>query len=756
MVRIIWQNRILSLILFIVLIIFFSCQSDKKLLNNPSSQKPETEFVNNLMERMTLEEKIGQLNLYTAGGDVTGPTMNGNYIAKVKAGRVGAVFNALSVSFNKELQRMAVEETRLGIPLLFGYDVIHGYRTIFPIPLAESCSWNLELMEKTAALAAEEAASAGINWTFSPMLDISRDPRWGRVAEGSGEDPFLGSMIARTRVKGYQGEDPESPQTILACVKHFAAYGAPVAGRDYATVDMSERMFRDVYLPPYQAAIEAGASTVMTAFNEFDGVPATANSYLLDSILRKEWGFDGFVVTDFNSIKELNNHGFSENDEMAAILSLNAGVDMDMQSDIYAANLMNLVKSNRIEEKKIDEAVRRILIMKYRLGLFRDPYLYLDEEREKATIYSNKILNHALASALESIVLLRNENYGGGKILPLSKGIKNLAIIGPMGKNKLDMLGCWHAAGDERKVTNLFEGIQEQVSQLNILYSLGCDFEGEDISGFSHAVKTAQQADVVILAMGENDAQNGEAASRSQIGFPGVQSRLIAEIRKTGKPTVLLVMAGRPIILNDEEQQIPAIINTWHLGTQGGRAIAQVLFGDYNPSGKLTMTIPRNEGQIPVFYSQKNTGRPYNPKDRFTTKYLDIPNEPLFPFGFGLSYTQFDYSSLQLSDSIISPQEELVVKVMVRNSGKISGEEVVQLYVRDLVGSVTRPIKELKGFRKILLEPGEIRWVSFTLKSDDLRFYNREMKFVAEPGAFMVYAGTNSAECLSAKFNLIP
>lgn len=756
MVRIMWQNRRFFLILCIVLITFLSCQSDKKPANNPSSQKLEMEFVNSLMEQMTLEEKIGQLNLYTAGGDVTGPTMNENYIAEVKAGRVGAVFNALSVSFNKELQRMAVEETRLGIPLLFGYDVIHGYRTIFPIPLAESCSWNMELMEKTAALAAEEAASAGINWTFSPMLDISRDPRWGRVAEGSGEDPFLSSMIARARVKGYQGEDLESPQTILACVKHFAAYGAPVAGRDYATVDMSERMFRDVYLPPYQAAIEAGASTVMTAFNEFNGVPATANSYLLDSILRKEWGFDGFVVTDFNSIKELNNHGFSENDEMAAILSLNAGVDMDMQSDIYAANLMNLVKSNRIEEKKIDDAVRRILTLKYRLGLFKDPYLYLDEEREKTTIYSDKILNHALASALESIVLLRNENYGGGKILPLSKDIKNIAIIGPMGKNKLDMLGCWHAAGDERKVTNLFEGIQEVVPDANILYSLGCDFEGDDISGFSHAVKTAQQADVVVLAMGENDAQNGEAASRSQIGFPGVQSRLIAEIRKTGKPIVLLIMAGRPIIINNEEQQIPAIINTWHLGTQGGRAIAQVLFGGYNPSGKLTMTVPRNEGQIPVFYRQKNTGRPYNPQDRFTTKYLDIPNEPLFPFGFGLSYTQFDYSSLQLSDSIISQQEELVVKVMVRNSGKIGGEEVVQLYVRDLVGSVTRPIKELKGFQKIHLEPGESQWVSFTLKSDDLRFYNKEMKFVAEPGAFMVFAGTNSAECLSAKFNLIP
>lgn len=710
--------------------------------------------VASLLSRMTLEEKIGQMTLYTSGWSVTGPTLREGYKEDIRAGRCGNIFNAHTAAYNRDLQRIAVEETRLGIPLLFGYDVIHGHKTIFPIPLAEACSWDLALIEKSARLAAKEAAASGLHWTFNPMVDIARDPRWGRIAEGAGEDPYLGGLIAAAKVRGTQGNDLSDPYTLLACVKHLAAYGAAQAGRDYHTVDMSERMLREVYLPPYKAAIDAGCATVMTSFNEVDGVPASGSKWLLTDILRREWGFDGFVVTDYTSINEMIPHGFARDEKHAAELAANAGVDMDMQSAAYQNYLAKLVREGKVATATVDEAVRRILTYKYQLGLFDDPYRYSDVEREKQVVLSAEMLEHAREAARKSVVLLKNEPYLGQKLLPLSKDIQNIALIGPLADNQVDLLGTWHAAGDQSRVTTIRTALQDALPDARIWYAKGANMTDDDEGGFAEALEAASRAEVVVMTIGENFQQNGEAASRSELGLPGAQQALLEAIQATGKPVVAVVLAGRPLTIGWMQRHTPAILYAWHLGTMTAPALMDVLFGEYNPSGKLVITFPRNVGQIPIFYSMKNTGRPFNAQDKYTSKYIDTPNEPLYPFGYGLSYTTFQYSDLKLSKSTLGMNEKLQVEVTLKNTGDRAGEETVQLYVRDLVGSVTRPVKELKGFQKIFLRPGESRPVRFELSSDDLRFYTQNMEFKAEPGEFKVFVGGNSVEVLEAGFEL--
>ena len=701
-----------------------------------------------VLKLMTLQEKVGQMVLYTSDWDVTGPTIRSSYLDDIKKGNCGNIFNAHTVSYVRSLQKAAIEESRLGIPLLFGYDVIHGYRTIFPISLGESCSWDLAVIEKSARISAIEAAASGLNWTFAPMVDISVEPRWGRVSEGAGEDPFLGSCIARARVKGFQGSDLADTATILACVKHFAAYGAPQAGRDYNTVDMSKRVFLDTYLPPYRAAIEAGARTVMTSFNELDGVPSTGNKYLLTELLRKELGFKGLVVTDYTSINEMVNHGIVANEEEAGVLALNAGVDMDMQGEVYFKYLEKQVKAGVVKEKQIDDAVRRILRVKFELGLFEDPYKYCSEAREKADVYSKKNLEAALDVAKRSIVLLKNDNNA----LPLQKGEK-IVVIGELAASKRDLLGSWIAAGKWDKIPSLLDAMKAR--QVNITYAEGCKKMGDDKTGFAEAIRTASNADKIVMVIGESCDWSGEASSRSNILIPGVQTELLAELKKLGKPIVVVLMNGRPLDLSREEVLADALLETWFAGSMGGEAITQVLFGDYNPSGKLTMTFPRNLGQVPIYYYAKNTGRPiYLPNDKYKSKYIDVSNDPLFPFGYGLSYTSFEYSNLQLSDTKMNEKGSIKATVQVKNTGKVTGEEVVQMYIRDLVGSVTRPVKELKGFTKLSLNPGEAKTVEFTVTPDMLAFHRLDMTYGTEPGEFLLFVGGNSRDVQQKSFQL--
>lgn len=711
-------------------------------------------FIESLVSKMSLEEKAGQLTLFTSDWAVTGPVIREEYRQDILSGRCGNIFNAHTVAYARELQRLAVEESPLGIPLLFGYDVIHGHKTIFPIPLAEACSWDTVLVERSARYSAMEATASGLNWTFNPMVDICRDPRWGRIAEGSGEDPLLGSMFAAARVRGYQGNDLADPLTMAACVKHFAAYGEPEGGRDYNTVDMSERSLREVILPPYRAAIDAGAASVMTSFNELDGIPATASKFLLTQILRKEWGFDGMVVTDYTSINEMVNHGYAVDNKHAGELALAAGVDMDMQGAVFYNHLKESLEQGKITEEMIDRSVKNVLKMKYRLGLFDDPYLYLDEEREKEVLFSKEIMDQALAAAKKSIVLLKNEPHKGEKVLPLSKDLRSIALIGPLADNQADMMGTWHASGDASKVVTVLAGLKEKFPYTMIGYEKGCDFETDNRNGFAAALAMAMRSDLVVVAVGENLMQSGEAASRAEPVLPGVQEKLVEMLLNTGKPVVVLIMAGRPLILTSLASKAPAILNTWHLGTRAGDAIADVLAGDYNPSGKLVVSFPYATGQIPVYYYAKNTGRPRDPNQKYTSKYLDIPNEPLYPFGYGLSYTSFEYSDAELSSTEMYMGGSIEVSVKVKNTGQYAGEETVQLYTRDLVGSVTRPLKELKTFRKVYLEPGEETTVSFSLHSDDLRFYTADMQFETEPGEFRVFVGTSSSEVQEAGFVL--
>ena len=696
--------------------------------------------VDSLLALMTIDEKIGQLSLFTTDWESTGPTIREGYKEDIRQGRCGALFNSHTVVFTRELQRIAVEETRLKIPLLFGYDVIHGYKTIFPIPLGEAASWDLGAVERSARIAATEAAASGLHWTFAPMVDISRDPRWGRVMEGAGEDTWLGCRMAEARVRGFQGKQLGDTDAVLACVKHYAAYGAPIAGREYGTVDMSERYFREYYLPPYEAAIKAGAATVMTSFNDYDGVPASGSRYLMTDILRKEWGFTGFVVTDYTAINEMVNHGVVADEQEAGELALHAGVDMDMQGAVYQRFLKKSLEAGKVTMAEIDQAVRRILQVKFELGLFENPYKFCDAEREKRLILSAEHRAAARDVARKSVVLLKNENQA----LPLSK-TANIAVIGPLADNKSELVGSWCAAANYNDCTSLIEGIRAAGTG-NITLTKGCEVEGADKSGFTEAVSAAQKADVVVVAIGEKAYMSGEASSRTDISVPGVQVELVQALKATGKPVIVVLMNGRPLAIPELTEASTALLEAWWLGTETGSALADILFGDYNPSGKLPMSFPQSVGQIPVFYNEKNTGRPFDPNSKWTSKYIDAPNAPLYPFGFGLSYTQFEYSEPVVEKTTFKKGETLRVRVNVRNTGSRSGEEVVQLYVRDLVGSVTRPVKELKGFQKILLAPGAIQTVDFLLTDKDLSFFRKDMSFGSEPGDFELMIGGNSID----------
>ena len=719
---------------------------------------PMNAFIDALIARMTLEEKIGQLTSLTSDLESTGPTLRTGYEKDVAAGRVGSIFNAISADYTRKLQTIAVERTRLKIPLIFGYDVVHGHRTIFPIPLGEAASWDMAAIEQGAHIAATEAAAEGVQWTFAPMVDIARDARWGRVSEGAGEDTYLGSRIAAARVRGFQGDDLSRPDTIIATAKHFAAYGAAVAGRDYNTTDMSDRELRDIYLPPFKAALDAGAATFMTAFNDLNGVPASGNHYLLSDILRGEWGFKGFVVTDYTSINEMVPHGYAKDEKQAGELAINAGVDMDLQGAVFLKHLAKSVEEGKVDVKRVDQAVRLILQMKYRLGLFDDPYRYSDVAREKATIYKPQFLSAARDMARKSIVLLKNENGA----LPLAKTAKSIALIGPLADSKTDMIGNWSAAGDRttRPVT-VREGLTQVLGRKTVInYAPGASYAFDDddkTEGFAEAIAAANQSDVIVAVMGERWDMTGEAASRTDLDLPGNQIALLKELKKLEKPIILVLMSGRPNSFEWAADNIDAIVEAWYPGTMGGLAVADILTGNYNPSGKLPISFPRTVGQAPLFYNAKNTGRPYttaSKEQKYLSRYLNTPNTPRYAFGHGLSYTQFDYSPVMLDKSRVAPRETLTASVTVTNSGKRKGEEVVQLYVRDLVGSVTRPVKELKGFQKIAIDPGKSVTVRFTLSDADLAFHRADMTFGAEPGNFKLFIGTASDQVQAADFIL--
>ncbi|MCE9334171.1 beta-glucosidase BglX [Bacteroides fragilis] len=728
-------------------------------------------FIDQLMKKMTLEEKIGQLNLPVTGEITTGQAKSSDVAKRIRNGEVGGLFNLKGVERIREVQRQAVEESRLGIPLLFGMDVIHGYETIFPIPLSLSCTWDMKAIEESARIAAVEASADGISWTFSPMVDVSRDPRWGRVSEGNGEDPFLGAAIARAMIRGYQGKDMSRNDEIMACVKHFALYGASEAGRDYNTVDMSrQRMFNE-YMLPYQAAVEAGVGSVMASFNEVDGVPATGSKWLMTDVLRKQWGFDGFVVTDYTGINEMIDHGMGDQQTVAA-LALNAGVDMDMVSDAFSGTLKKSVEEGKVSAAAIDAACRRILEAKYKLGLFDNPYKYCDVNRPKKQIFTKEHRAIARKTASESFVLLKNEG-----VLPLSKK-GTIAVVGPLANTRSNMPGTWSVAAVLDNAPSLVEGLREVVGdRAKVVTAKGSNLIGDadyekratmfgrelhrdnrtDRELLDEALKVAAGADVIVAALGESSEMSGESSSRTNLEMPDVQRALLQELLKTGKPVVLVLFTGRPLVLTWEEEHVPAILNVWFGGSEAAYAISDVLFGDVNPSGKLTATFPQNVGQIPLFYNHKNTGRPLQEGrwfEKFRSNYLDVSNEPLYPFGYGLSYTTFAYSDIHLSSTEMSADGELTATVTVTNTGSRDGAEVVQLYIRDLVGSVTRPVKELKGFEKIFLKAGESRKVSFSITPELLKFYNYDLQFVCEPGDFDVMIGGNSRDVKKARFLL--
>ncbi len=746
------RHPILLLAFLSAMLLFGACSSPEKRSTTGTNDAIE-QRVDSLLALMTLEEKIGQLTLYSSDFDVTGPTMRSGYLDDVKSGKVGAIFNAFTAAFTTKIQKLAIENTRLKIPLLFGYDVIHGFKTAFPVPLGEAASWDTALCARSARVAAVEAAAAGLHWTFAPMVDIARDPRWGRITEGAGEDPHLGSAIAAARVRGFQGINEgktlAANDVVLACVKHFAAYGAAEAGRDYNTTDMSDRVLREIYLPPYKAAIDAGALSVMSAFNELNGVPATGNQYLLTDILRNEWKFKGFVVTDYTSINEMIPHNVVADSAEAGELAINAGVDMDMQGGIFQFQLAKLVKQGRVSESTINEAVRRVLRLKFMLGLFEAPYGRSDTTRERERTMTPEHLEVSLDAARKSIVLLKNDSLKGNAILPLASTIKTIAIVGPLADSKRDMLGAWAGACDGNKCISLLEGMKKRFPQANILYAKGCNINDDSTNAFNAALQAASKADVVIAALGETSEMSGEAASRSNIGIPGVQEDLLKKLATTGKPVVLVLMNGRPLAIPWAAQNIPAIVEAWFLGTRAGDAIAEVLAGDYNPSGKLPVTFPRSVGQIPLYYNHKNTGRPINPKDKYTSKYLDIQNTPQFAFGHGLSYTTFAYSALRLEKSSIKTSEQVRVSIDVQNTGTREGVETAQFYIRDLVASVPRPVQELRGFQKVVLKAGETKTLTFTLTPEDLMFYNRQMKRVVEPGDIKIMVGGSSDNTLT-------
>jgi beta-glucosidase len=741
---------------------------------NPSKENMSLEELyafkaDSIISIMTLDEKIGQLNLPASGDFTTGLASSSNIAEKIKAGSVGGLFNIKTAEKIRAVQKIAVEESRLKIPLIFGMDVIHGYETLFPIPIGMSSIWDMELVEKSARIAAIEASADGINWTFSPMTDISRDPRWGRVSEGSGEDPYLGAQIAKAMVKGYQGDDLSLNNTIMACVKHFALYGAPEAGRDYNTVDMSRiRMYNEYFLP-YKAAVDAGVGSVMTSFNEIEGVPASANKWLMTDVLRDQWGFNGFVVTDYTSINEMVDHGIGDLQKVSG-LSLKAGVDMDMVGEGFLTTLKKSLDEGKITEKQIEDACRRILIAKYKLGLFDDPYRYADPERANKEVFNAEHRQVAREIASQSFVLLKNKD----NILPIQKK-GTIALIGPLADNKENMAGTWSVAGRFEEAIALSEGLKKAVGdKANVIYAKGANVVADSllesrVSIFGkptyrdnrpaevlirEALAAAKNADVIVAALGESAEMSGESSSRTDIQLPENQRDLLKALLKTGKPVVMVLFTGRPLALTWEEENVPAILNVWFAGSEAGDAIADVLFGDVNPSGKLSATFPQNVGQIPIYYNHKNTGRPLAEGQwfsKFRSNYLDVSNEPLYPFGYGLSYTDFNYGEIKLSGTALQGDQTLTVSVEVKNSGKYDGKEVVQLYIRDVVGSVTRPVKELKGFQKVLLKSGETKTITFEITPEDLKFYNSDLNFVWEPGEFEIMVGGNSRDVKKAK-----
>lgn len=728
------------------------CTGNKTEWKSFSGNKDIERKVDSVLALMTLEEKIGQMTQFSCNWDITGPVMTDDFEPYLKKGLVGSIFNGYTVEGVRQLQEMALKESRLKIPVLFGFDVIHGFRTIFPMSLAEAGSWDLDLMKQTAEIAAAEAASEGIAWTFAPMVDVSRDARWGRVMESAGEDPYLGSLIAKARVQGFQGggswESLKDTNTVLSCTKHFAAYGAAEAGRDYNSAELSERTLREYFLPPYEAAKEAGSATYMTAFNEIGGVPCTASKYLFQDILRDEWDFRGFVVTDYTAINELVPHGVAKDEAEAGILAANAGIDMDMTGAVYIKHLENAVNEGKVSVSTIDQAVRRILEMKFLLGLFDDPYRYLDENRQKETIMKPEFLQVAREASAKSIVLLKNEN----NFFPISPE-KNLtiALIGPMVKDKINQNGEWAGKGDREQSISLFEGLTEKYKNSNVkfIYAQGTDLTTDNKSMFAEAIATAKRADIVIAAMGEDFNWSGEAASRSDIKLPGAQQDLLKELKKTGKPIGLVLINGRPLDLSWEDQNVDAILEAWYLGTMAGHGMADVIAGDYNPSAKLTMSFPRNVGQVPIYYNHKNTGRPIDPafpKTDYKSNYLDVENTPLYPFGYGLSYSTFAVDNMKLDKTVFGPNETITITADVANTGNVDGETVVQLYVRDIYGTTTRPVKELKGFNKIALKKGEKRTVTFELSEKDLQMYDINMNRVTEEGDFKVWVGLDSAD----------
>ena len=721
------------------------------------SQETIEEKVSDLMSKMTLEEKVGQLNqLNSDWEDLTGPILSKSdedKISLIKQGKLGSILNVRSVAQTRMLQEYAMQ-SRLKIPLLFGQDVIHGFRTTFPVNLGQSATWDMEMIEKSERIAATEAAAYGIHWTFAPMVDIARDPRWGRVMEGSGEDTYLGSRIAEARVKGFQGKGLGNIDAVMACAKHFAAYGAAVGGRDYNSVDMSLRQLNETYLPPFFAAEKAGVATFMNSFNDINGIPASANKYILSDVLKGKWNFKGFVVSDWGSIGEMVNHGYVKDGEEAAQKAIIAGTDMDMESREYIEYLPKLVQEGKVEIKYIDEAVRRILTKKFEMGLFDDPFRFCNDERQKSQENNTENRKFGRKFGAESIVLLKNEK----QILPLSKQNKTIAIIGPFAKETVAMHGFWAVPfkDDDSRIVSQYDGIKNALDKNStLLYAKGCNVEDQDKSLFSEAVETAKKADVVIMTLGEGHAMSGEAKSRSNLHFTGVQEDLLKEIAKTGKPIVLMINAGRPLVFDWASDNIPAILYTWWLGTEAGNSVADVIFGDVNPGAKITMSFPRTEGQIPIYYNHYNTGRPAkNDTDRnYVSAYIDLDNDPRYPFGYGLSYTQFQYSDFVLSNKKLKGNQTLQIKVNVTNAGNYDGAEVVQLYIRDLVGKVVRPVKELKGFQKIFLKKGETRNVVFQLTPEDLKFFDDHLDYDWESGDFDIMVGTNSKDVLTQRIN---
>jgi len=711
--------------------------------------------VDSLLSKMTLEEKIGQLSQYS-GNNVTGTIVaHDDDFNLIKESKVGSFLNVTGYESTLALQKAAVEQSRLGIPLLFGLDVIHGYTTIFPVPLAQACTWDLDMIEKSQKIAADEASSAGVNWVFSPMVNISRDPRWGRTVEGFGEDTLLTRLMGVAFIKGFQGNDLAAKDTVLACIKHYVAYGRVEAGREYWTVHVSNRELWDVYMPAYKDAVDAGIASIMPSFTGVDAMPMTANEELIKNVLKKKWGFNGIVVSDWNAVDELINHGVAGNKSEACTLAVNAGVTMDMVSGVYNSKLAELVKSGKISESQIDELTKEVLRKKFELGLFDNPYLYNDLSREKSTVYSKENRDYSRKVAQKSIVLLKNET----NILPLNKEIKKIAVIGPLAADKGNPLGPWSARSIHNSAVSVLEGIKNAVSSnTEVYFANGCSITGEDKTGFEDAINTAKKADIVIAVMGEEANMSGEAASRAYIDIPGVQQELLEELYDTGTPIILVLMNGRPLTINWPKEHIPAILETWFLGSEAGNAIADVIFGDYNPSGKLTMTFPYAVGQIPIYYNTKQSGRPQTDptsNEKYVSRYIDIPNAPLYPFGYGLSYTNFEYSPIQMNKVSYAAGEEIEGSVEITNTGYYEGIETVQVYTHQIVSSVTVPVKVLRAFKQVTLKPGETQKIDLKFSSNDLKIYNKEMNLVLEPGKFEILIGGDSTTENKTLFEIV-